>query len=177
MENSQILAGAAICTVLIWLGFTSFKTHFKHVFFPINTDASEIFIPFQIRICRLIGGGLMILLALLLGFAMMYLEEPAQHLADLRDQSEESKTKLIYTTEQLNFATRYAFFWIGFLITLLILVTTSSIDAIFSWNYQKQLHKSVAALKAIGIRRKNSDSASSKESQTPVNDQQFLNEN
>lgn len=177
MGNSQILAGAAICTVLIWLGFTSFRIHFKHVFFPMNTDSHEIFIPYQIRICRLIGGGLMIFLALLLGFAMLYLEEPAQLLADLRDQSEESKTKLVYTAEQLNFATRYALFWISFLIILLILVTTSSVDAIFSWNYQKQLRKSAAVLKIVGIQRKNSDPASSKENQPPFIDQQFLNEN
>lgn len=152
MENSQILAGAAICTVLIWLGFTSIKTHFNHVFLPTNTDDAETYIPYQIRVSRLIGGNVMILLALLLGFAMIYLEEPAQHLADLRDQSEESNTKLEYTTEQLNFATRYALFWIVFLIILLVLVTTSSVDAIFSWKHQKLLRESARSLKTIKIK-------------------------
>lgn len=177
MEYSQILAGAAICTVLIWLGFTSFKTHFNHVFSPTNTDGTETFIPYQIRLCRLIGGSVMILLALLLGFAMIYLEEPAQHLADLRDQSEESNTKLVYTAEQLNFATRYALFWIGFLIILMVLVTTSSVDAIFSWQYQKQLRKSIAALKTVGLQNKSSNLANSKEDRSPFIDQNFINEN
>ena len=119
----------------------------------------------------------MILLALLLGFAMIYLEEPAQHLADLRDQSEESNTKLVYTAEQLNFATRYALFWIGFLIILMVLVTTSSVDAIFSWQYQKQLRKSIAALKAVGLQNKRSNLANSKEDRSPFIDQNFINEN
>lgn len=177
MENSQILAGAAICTVLIWLGVASFKAHFSPVFFLIKPDRMETFIPYQIRLCRLIGGGFMILLALMLGFAMIYLEEHAQHLADLRDYSEESKTKLIYTAEQLNFATRYALFWFNFLIVLLLLVTTSSVDAIFSWQHQKNLRNSVAALKAIELQNTNSAKADTDENQIPFIDQQFGNKN
>jgi len=175
MENSQILAGAAICTVLIWLGVASLKSHFKHVFFLVNLDTIETFIPYRIRLCRLIGGGFMILLAIMLGFAMVYLEEPAQHLADLRDNSEESKTKLVYTAEQLNFATRYALFWISFLIALLLLVATSSVDAIFSWQYQKHLRNSVATLKAMGLLNRNSAKTDTNENHTPFIDQQFGN--
>ncbi len=117
----------------------------------------------------------MILLAIMLGFAMVYLEEPAQHLADLRDNSEESKTKLVYTAEQLNFATRYALFWISFLIALLLLVATSSVDAIFSWQYQKHLRNSVATLKAMGLLNTNSAKTDTNENHTPFIDQQFGN--
>lgn len=119
----------------------------------------------------------MIILALMLAFAMIYLEEPAQHLADLRDHSEESKTKLIYTAEQLNFATRYALFWISFLIVLLLLVTTSSMDAIFSWQYQKHLRESIAALKAFDLKGENSAERRTKNNQTSSINQQFGNEN
>jgi len=177
MENSQILAGAAICTVLIWLGFASFKSHFNSVLFLTTPDPTQNFIPYQIRLCRLIGGFFMILLALMLVFAMIYLEEPAQHLADLRDNSEESKTKLVYTTEQLNFATHYALFWISFLIVLLLLVSTSSIDAIFSWQYQKQLRESVAALKTFGLNNKNPSDTDNEENHPPFMGKQFPNEN
>jgi sensor histidine kinase YesM len=177
MENSQILAGAAICTVLIWLGFASFKSHFNAVLFLTSPDSILNFIPYQIRLCRLIGGFFMILLALMLVFAMIYLEEPAQHLADLRDNSEESKTKLVYTAEQLNFATRYALFWISFLMVLLLLVSTSSIDAIFSWRYQKQLRESVAALKTFGLNNKNSADTDNEEKHPPFMGKQFPNEN
>jgi sensor histidine kinase YesM len=177
MENSQILAGAAICTVLIWLGFASFKSHFNAVLFLTTPEPIQNFIPYQIRLCRLIGGFFMILLALMLVFAMIYLEEPAQHLADLRDNSEESKTKLVYTAEQLNFATGYALFWISFLIVLLLLVSTSSIDAIFSWRYQKQLRESVIALKNFGLNSKRSTDTNNQENHPPFMDQQFNNEN
>jgi cytochrome b subunit of formate dehydrogenase len=177
MENSQILAGAAICTVLIWLGFASFKSHFNAVLFLTSPDPILNFIPYQIRLCRLIGGFFMILLALMLVFAMIYLEEPAQHLADLRDNSEESKTKLVYTAEQFNFATRYALFWISFLMVLLLLVSTSSIDAIFSWRYQKQLRESVAALKTFGLNNKNSADTDNEEKHPPFMGKQFPNEN
>ena len=177
MEYSQILAGAAICTVLIWLGFASFKSHFNAVLFLTSPDSILNFIPYQIRLCRLIGGFFMILLALMLVFAMIYLEEPAQHLADLRDNSEESKTKLVYTAEQLNFATRYALFWISFLMVLLLLVSTSSIDAIFSWRYQKQLRESVAALKTFGLNSKNSADTDNEEKHPPFMGKQFPNEN
>ena len=119
----------------------------------------------------------MLLLALMLVFAMIYLEEPAQHLADLRDNSEESKTKLVYTAEQLNFATHYALFWISFLIVLLLLVSTSSIDAIFSWRYQKHLRESVAALKTLGLNSKNSADTDNEEKHPPFMGKQFPNEN
>ena len=177
MENSQILAGAAICTVLIWLGFASFKSHFNSVLFLTTPDPTQNFIPYQIRLCRLIGGFFMILLALMLVFAMIYLEEPAQHLAELRDNSEESKTKLVYTAEQLNFATRYALFWISFLIVLLLLVSTSSIDAIFSWQFQKQLRESVAALKNFGLNSKSPSDTDNEENHPPFMGKQFPNEN
>lgn len=177
MENSQILAGAAICTVLIWLGFASFKSHFSDVLFLTTPDPTQNFIPYQIRLCRLIGGFFMILLALMLVFAMIYLEEPAQHLAELRDNSEESKTKLVYTAEQLNFATRYALFWISFLIVLLLLVSTSSIDAIFSWQFQKQLRESVAALKNFGLNSKSPSDTDNEENHPPFMGKQFPNEN
>jgi sensor histidine kinase YesM len=177
MENSQILAGAAICTVLIWLGFASFKSHFNAVLFLTTPDPTQNFIPYQIRLCRLIGGFFMILLALMLVFAMIYLEEPAQHLADLRDHSEESKTKLVYTAEQLNFATRYALFWIRFLIVLLLLVSASSIDAIFSWRYQKQLRESVVALKNFRLNSKSATDTDNQANHPPFMDQQFHNEN
>ena len=177
MENSQILAGAAICTVLIWLGFASFKSHFNAVLFLTTPEPIQDFIPYQIRLCRLIGGFFMILLALMLVFAMIYLEEPAQHLADLRDNSEESKTKLVYTAEQLNFATRYALFWISFLIVLLLLVSTSSIDAIFSWRSQKQLRESVAALKNFELNSKSSTDTDNQANHPPFMDQQFHKEN
>ena len=177
MENSQILAGAAICTVLIWLGFASFKSHFNAVLFLTFPDPTQNFIPYQIRLCRLIGGFFMILLALMLVFAMIYLEEPAQHLADLRDNSEESKTKLVYTAEQLNFATRYALFWISFLMVLLLLVSTSSIDAIFSWRYQKQLRESVVVLKNFRLNSKSATDTDNQANHPPFMDQQFHNEN
>ena len=119
----------------------------------------------------------MILLALMLVFAMIYLEEPAQHLADLRDHSEESKTKLVYTAEQLNFATRYALFWISFLIVLLLLVLTSSIDAIFSWRYQKQLRESVVVLKNFRLNSKSATDTDNQANHPPFMDQQFHNEN
>lgn len=175
MESSQIITGAAICTVLIWLGFNSLKQHYKAVFSnQIQTDL-ESFIPYRIRLCRLMGGFLMLILALMLGFAMVYLEEPAQHLADLRDQSEESNTKLVYTTQQLKFATSYAFFWIVFLTVLLLLVATSSIDAIFSWKHQKQLRDSLRSLSAIKIKNINSQKNHILEETPPSLDQNSHN--
>ncbi|MSR32738.1 MAG: hypothetical protein EXR99_14675 [Gemmataceae bacterium] len=74
----------------------------------------------------------MIVLSLMLASALVWLEGPAQHLADLRDAADLAGKKLQYSPEQWNFATRYALYWVSFLSLLLLLVLLGGIDAILS---------------------------------------------
>lgn len=70
---------------------------------------------------RLVCSGLMVLLAVLLTGALLYLEGPAQRLADRGPEAAEAP-------EQRAFVNFYSYYWIVFLLTLLVLVVLAGID-------------------------------------------------
>ncbi len=176
MGTNQILAGSAICSVLIWLGISSIIRHFSYVFSKPESQTDINLITYPVHCCRFIGGTIMLVLALMLTLAMIYLEAPAQHLANLRNLSEETGKKLIYSSEQIQFATRYATFWASFLIVLLFLIAVSGLDAIFSWHHQKQLRNAKIALKKQQLSNKNLPAMDFK-TNPPSSSQDFSNEN
>jgi hypothetical protein len=80
---------------------------------------------------RLVGSGLMFVMAWLLTGVMLYLEEPAQQLADQRDtqrgaQKEEDADPL--TPDERTFLRIYGGAWIGILLILLALVMLAALD-------------------------------------------------
>src|SRR5262249_57549002 len=67
----------------------------------------------------------MVLLAVLLVGAMLFLEVPAQRLADRVD---EEGPEAAEGPEQKDFIRLYGYYWIGFLLLLLFLVVLAGID-------------------------------------------------
>jgi hypothetical protein len=70
---------------------------------------------------RLVCSALMVLLAVLLAGALLYLEAPAQRLAEQGPEATE-------TPEQRAFVNFYSYYWIVFLLLLLALVVLAGID-------------------------------------------------
>ncbi len=74
---------------------------------------------------RLVCCGVMVLLAILLLGALLFLEAPAQQLADRVD---EEGPEAAEGPEQKDFVNLYTYYWIGFLLLLLLLVVLAGFD-------------------------------------------------
>jgi hypothetical protein len=68
---------------------------------------------------RLIGAGLLLVLAIMLVWILLFLENPAQLLAD---QSDATPGRVEWTDAQRDFIRYYSVFWIVFLLILFLLV-------------------------------------------------------
>jgi hypothetical protein len=77
---------------------------------------------------RLVGSGLMFVMAWLLTAVMLYLEEPAQQLADQRDAQEAAGDESPLTPAERSFLRIYGGAWIGILLALLALVLLAAVD-------------------------------------------------
>lgn len=84
--------------------------------------------PSRIHFVR-IYGIFFIILGLMLGFAQLFLEEPAQRLADLSDAATLRGEPAPYSLEDRRLAAIWAIFWILFLLVFLALATTAFLDA------------------------------------------------
>jgi uncharacterized iron-regulated membrane protein len=74
---------------------------------------------------RLISCVLMVVLAVLLAGALLYLEEPAQRLADQVDALGPQAAEM---PEHRAFVNFYSYYWIAFLLVLLVLVVLAGFD-------------------------------------------------
>jgi hypothetical protein len=90
---------------------------------------------------RLVSSGLLLLIALLLVAAQLWLESPAQRLADLRDNTPPS-TPL--TDEQRHFGYVYTGVWIAVLLLLLGVVLLAAFDLWSIRRYGKLQHRKLS---------------------------------
>lgn len=134
MPASQIIVGALLVLVLGWFGGNTILRQIKAF-----TDGSNHFqLPMLVRLSRFYSGIIMLVLGGMLFWGLMFLEVPAQNLADLRDLADERGAEFKFTPEQRSFASTYAKFWLAFLALLFSMVCSSSLDAIFTWNCQRK---------------------------------------
>jgi MFS family permease len=96
---------------------------------------------------RLAGAGLLFVLAGMLAWALLFLEDPAQHLADLRDGGVE------LNDEQRDFGRRYGAFWIAFLLILLVLLVLAGYEAWSVRRYALREHRKLQADRRAMIQR------------------------
>jgi len=85
-------------------------------------------------VLRLSSALLLLFLALMLGFALVFLENRAQDLANLHDDG------FMIPEDQKPFTEFYRWFWILFLLLLLMLVVVAGVDllTVRRWGLQKQ---------------------------------------
>jgi hypothetical protein len=77
---------------------------------------------------RLVGCGLMALLALLLAGAQLFLEDKAQALAEQRDALPDDGSAPPLTEPERDFARMYACYWIVCLLVLMAIVALAGVD-------------------------------------------------
>ena len=97
---------------------------------------------------RLVGSGLLLLLAGLLAGALVYLEAPAQRLADL-DVPDTSA----YTPEQRAFLRLYGGWWITLLLVLLAVILLAGLDLWATYRWGVRQHRKLQADRRAMVER------------------------
>ena len=77
---------------------------------------------------RLISSSLLLLLGFLLATALLYLEGPAQELADQQTAREAQGLNIDLNDAQRDFSRWYAGFWVSFLFILMVIVFLTAFD-------------------------------------------------
>jgi MFS family permease len=93
---------------------------------------------------RLAAGVLMLVLALLLMGALVFLEAPAQKLADLIDAHPDAENRPPLTPEQEAFKRFYGWYWMVILLLLLLLVVLGAWDYLASRNFGSRSQRRIA---------------------------------
>jgi len=94
---------------------------------------------------RLVSSGLLLLLGFLLAAAMLYLETPAQQLADQADAFRSVGKEIELTPPQREFRSLYAWFWIVFLLILMTVVFLAAFDIWATRRYEVHERRRIQA--------------------------------
>jgi hypothetical protein len=92
---------------------------------------------------RLVTSLLLFLLGLMLAGALIYLEAPAQQLADIRDAMREQGDAAPLNAEQRMFARVYLIFWIAFLLILMAVIFLAAWDYWATRRYALRQHRKI----------------------------------
>ena len=156
MHSSQIIFGTLLILVLLALaGYYAWR----QVQTLRGLSAAEELAPEEHQYLRrrswrrLIGSGLMIVLAVLLGGMMLFLEGPAQELTDFsaaaRNQGEEPQL----TPEQRRLRTLYTCWVIGLLLCLLAMLTMAALDILATRRFGLRQFRRIQADRRAMIER------------------------
>ena len=125
---TQIVFGVALVAVLLGLagfyGWRQVRLLRRLPADPAEAGEEEAWLREQAW-RRLVCCALMVVLAVLLSGALLYLEGPAQALADRVDAE---GPDVADTPEHRHFVNFYSYYWIAFLLVLLALVVVAGID-------------------------------------------------
>ncbi len=92
---------------------------------------------------RLVTSLLLLLLGVMLAGALIYLEAPAQRLADEQTAKEQQGDTTPLAPEMRNFARLYAWFWILFLLILMAVVFLAALDYWSTRRYGLRQHRKI----------------------------------
>lgn len=94
---------------------------------------------------RLVCSSLLLLLGFLLAAALLFLEAPAQQLADERTAQDAAGQKAELTDAQRDFARLYSAFWVGFLLILMAVVFIAAFDLWATRRHALREHRQIQA--------------------------------
>lgn len=94
---------------------------------------------------RLVMSLLLLVLGVMLTAALMFLETPAQRLADQREAQEQQGDSAPLSPEQRPFARLYLSFWIVFLLILMAVVLLAAVDLWATRRYGLRQHRKLIA--------------------------------
>jgi hypothetical protein len=87
---------------------------------------------------RLVNSGLMVVLAGLLTGALLFLEQPAQDLADQQDAREKIGQKTRLEGAERDFAWTYTTYWLAFCLVFFVIVVLAGADLLAIRRYGRQ---------------------------------------
>jgi uncharacterized membrane protein len=131
MHWTQILFGTSLIVVLLALaGFYGLRqVHaLRHVRDTQESSLDERRYLVRRAWRRLFGCGLMVLLAVMLGVLMLFLEDKANELASLSEAARARGETPHFDAEQRQFSLLYGWWIIGMLVALLAILTTAAVD-------------------------------------------------
>lgn len=102
---------------------------------------------------RMVTSILLLLLGVMLAGGMVYLEEPAQRLADNQAAKEQSGDTTPLDPEQKLFARLYGAFWILFLLVLMAVIFLAALDYWATRRYGLHQHRKIIADRRAMIER------------------------
>ncbi len=147
MGTDQTVFGVALVVALVALGavyaWRSLRTlrQLRAPGEPVTPE--DLYRRTQAR-WRLVGSGLLFLLAVLLGGALAYLEGPAERQAqraDARAAERAAGGQPEPTEEERSFAFRYGTFWVVFLVVLLVVLVLAFLDQSATRRFAVQAHR------------------------------------
>lgn len=94
---------------------------------------------------RFVMSLLLLALGVMLAAALVYLETPAQQLADQREAQEQQGDSAPLSPEQRPFARFYASYWIVFLLVLMVVVLLAAVDLWATRRYGLRQHRKLIA--------------------------------
>lgn len=130
MSWHQIVFGVALVVVLLVLAvFYAWRQILLLRRVP-NSGSDESRFQRSLAVRRLVNSGLMVVLALLLAGALVFLEQPAQDLADQQDARELAGKDTKLAGAEKEFARAYSIYWIAFLLVFLAVVVLAGADLV-----------------------------------------------
>ena len=102
---------------------------------------------------RIVTSILLLLLGVMLAGALVYLEAPAQRLADEQAAKEQQGDKTPLDAEQKLFARLYTSFWILFLLVLMAVIFLAALDFWATRRYGLHQHRKIVADRRAMIER------------------------
>jgi hypothetical protein len=131
MHWTQVLFGGSLIAILLALaGFYGWRQvgALRHLRDAQESGPDERRYLLRRAWRRLFGCGLMILLAVMLGVLMLFLEDKANELAALSEAARAQGQVPNFDPEQRQFSLLYGWWIIGMLVALLAILTTAAID-------------------------------------------------
>ncbi|HTU17521.1 MAG TPA: hypothetical protein VMG10_05610 [Gemmataceae bacterium] len=102
---------------------------------------------------RIVSSILLLLLGVMLAGALVYLEAPAQRLADAQAAKEQQGDTTPLSPEQKPFARLYTAFWILFLLILMAVIFLAALDFWATRRYGMYQHRKIVADRRAMIER------------------------
>jgi hypothetical protein len=151
---SQIVFGYALVALLVILAVTYAWVQIRALRSPhAETPSAESRYERARAWRRLISTGLLLVLAGQLGIALLFLEGPAQQLADQRDarpRPVEPKPDEPRSPEEINFLRIWGGNWVVFLLILLVVLALAGVDLMatrrYALNQRRQLRADQRAM-------------------------------
>lgn len=127
MGHQQLIFGVVLTAGLAGIGLVAAWRQVSFLRGDCETSPAAAFFRAQ-AFRRLFCSLILVVMGVMLGLALVYLEEPAQTIVDERDAADSAGREFHLSDQQERFASLYGMFWVGFLVLLFVLLSVLAYD-------------------------------------------------